>query len=50
MLPVTFLGDNSISFTGHLRRGTIDPTEPATYERVKVFGTSQVIEEVEGIV
>uniref|UniRef100_A0A182YTM5 Circadian locomoter output cycles protein kaput n=1 Tax=Biomphalaria glabrata TaxID=6526 RepID=A0A182YTM5_BIOGL len=39
--------DNSISFTCHLRRGTIDPMEPATYEYVRVCGTTQLLNEVE---
>ncbi|BFZ24184.1 hypothetical protein BsWGS_27223 [Bradybaena similaris] len=36
--------DGSISFTGHLRRGSMDPSESATYEYVKVFGTPQMVE------
>ncbi|XP_005113503.2 circadian locomoter output cycles protein kaput-like [Aplysia californica] len=32
-----------MSFTCHLKRGTIDPGEPITYEYVRVCGTSQVI-------
>ncbi|KAH9514013.1 hypothetical protein Btru_031965 [Bulinus truncatus] len=38
--------DNSISFTCHLQRGTIDPMEPAVYEYVRVCGTSQLINEI----
>ncbi|CAG5135564.1 unnamed protein product, partial [Candidula unifasciata] len=36
--------DGTLSFTGHLRRGSMDPSEPAIYEYVKVFGTSQMVD------
>ncbi|GFS22595.1 circadian locomoter output cycles protein kaput [Elysia marginata] len=36
-------GENFISFTCHLRRGTINLTDPVTYECVRVMGTSQVV-------
>ncbi|XP_059140370.1 circadian locomoter output cycles protein kaput-like isoform X2 [Physella acuta] len=39
--------EDTIAFTCHLRRGTIDPTESVTYEYVKVCGTSQYIGDVE---
>ncbi|CAL1538760.1 unnamed protein product [Lymnaea stagnalis] len=42
-----FLDENSISFNCHLRRGTIDPAETATYEYVRVCGTSQYMSEIE---
>ncbi|RUS89532.1 hypothetical protein EGW08_002720 [Elysia chlorotica] len=36
-------GESFISFTCHLRRGTINLTDPVTYECVRVMGTSQVV-------
>ncbi|KAK3758303.1 hypothetical protein RRG08_004124 [Elysia crispata] len=36
-------GENFISFTCHLRRGTINLTDPVTYECVRVMGSSQVV-------
>ncbi|GFN77785.1 circadian locomoter output cycles protein kaput [Plakobranchus ocellatus] len=42
-------GENFISFTCHLRRGTIDLTDPVTYECVRVMGNSQIVSVEEGL-